>query len=85
MFTLSSSNFSFAKNQGRSWNTSCFRQLTLHLGLCRNVGVSLPYPAERQKDQLHFTYLDTVGRPVVIIKNAKLVEQHIDDFTVSSN
>ena len=32
--------------------------------------------------ELHFTYLDTVGRPVVVAHKTNLVEQHIQDFEV---
>ncbi len=39
-----------------------------------------PYPVERGDDQLHFTYLDTVGRPVVVINIKNTVENHIQDF-----
>lgn len=40
-----------------------------------------PYPTKRMPDSLHFTYLDTVGRPVVTIKSiGELSEKHIMDF-----
>ena len=40
-----------------------------------------PYPMKRDGDSLHFTYLDTKGRPVITIKNiGKMAEKHIQDF-----
>jgi oligosaccharyltransferase complex subunit alpha (ribophorin I) len=40
-----------------------------------------PYPTSRKGDALHFTYLDTKGRPVVNIENiGVLTEKHIQDF-----
>uniref|UniRef100_H2Z4F8 Dolichyl-diphosphooligosaccharide--protein glycosyltransferase subunit 1 n=1 Tax=Ciona savignyi TaxID=51511 RepID=H2Z4F8_CIOSA len=49
----------------------------------KNIKTELPYPAKREDDSLHFTYLDTVGRPVITFTKKNLVEQHIDDFVVS--
>ena len=37
---------------------------------------------EEGNRELHFTYLDTVGRPVVVAHKTNLVEQHIQDFEV---
>ncbi|XP_067119391.1 dolichyl-diphosphooligosaccharide--protein glycosyltransferase subunit 1 [Centruroides vittatus] len=48
----------------------------------RDIQVKLPYPAKRGADQLHYTYLDTVGRPVVVFSKQNLVEQHIQDFEI---
>lgn len=48
----------------------------------KNIRVKLPYEAVKKPDELHFTYLDTVGRPVVIFDKTNLVEQHIQDFEV---
>ena len=39
-----------------------------------------PYDVERKADQLHYTYLDTVGRPVVVIEKKNTVDNHIQDF-----
>lgn len=39
-----------------------------------------PYTVERGDNQLHFTYLDTVGRPVVVVHIKNTVENHIQDF-----
>ncbi|XP_076812550.1 dolichyl-diphosphooligosaccharide--protein glycosyltransferase subunit 1-like [Clavelina lepadiformis] len=51
----------------------------------KNIKLDTPYPAERLPDQLHHTYLDTVGRPVIIVRKSNLVEQHIEDFVLSYN
>lgn len=39
---------------------------------------------EEGKRELHYTYLDTIGRPVVVVQKSNLVEQHIQDFEVYS-
>ena len=41
-----------------------------------------PFPVNRHADELHFTYLDTVGRPVLVATKTNLVEAHIQDFEV---
>lgn len=48
----------------------------------RNVHLETPYPIERSSDQLHYTYLDTFGRPVLVATKNNLVEQHIQDMVV---
>lgn len=45
-----------------------------------NVQLKLPYPVQRLPDELHFTYLDTMGRQVIILRKNNLVENHIQDF-----
>lgn len=50
-----------------------------------NIKLKTPYPVERQKDVLHFTYLDLKGRPVVSFSKQFLVENHIQDFQISYN
>ncbi|KAG7319209.1 hypothetical protein KOW79_017683 [Hemibagrus wyckioides] len=60
-------------------------QLTVKLILpegARNVHLETPYPIERSPDQLHYTYLDTFGRPVLVATKKNLVEQHIQDMVV---
>jgi len=47
-----------------------------------NLKLQTPYPVKRDPDELHYTYLDTVGRPVIILHKNNLVENHIQDFTV---
>ncbi|XP_026671948.1 dolichyl-diphosphooligosaccharide--protein glycosyltransferase subunit 1 [Ceratina calcarata] len=46
----------------------------------KNIELILPYPATRLPDSLHYTYLDTVGRPVISITKKNLVENHIQNF-----
>ncbi|XKL65763.1 hypothetical protein PGB90_009183 [Kerria lacca] len=45
-----------------------------------SIDLNLPYNAERLPDSLHYTYLDTIGRPVITLKKTNLVEDHIDNF-----
>lgn len=47
-----------------------------------DIQLSTPYKVQRLQDSLHFTYLDTKGRPVISIKKNNLVENHIQDFEV---
>ena len=51
--------------------------------ILRNIHVDTPYPIDRIPDQLHYTYLDTFGRPVLVASKNNLVEQHIQDVVVS--
>ncbi|KAK3762792.1 hypothetical protein RRG08_040489 [Elysia crispata] len=46
----------------------------------KNIELKIPFEVERQGDQVHYTYLDTLGRPVVVLNKNNLVEQHIQDF-----
>ncbi|XP_060691309.1 dolichyl-diphosphooligosaccharide--protein glycosyltransferase subunit 1 [Hemiscyllium ocellatum] len=48
----------------------------------RNIHVDTPYEIDRKPDELHYTYLDTFGRPVIIAHKSNLVEQHIQDIVV---
>ena len=48
-----------------------------------NVKLKTPYQVQRLPDELHFTYLDTSGRKVIILKKDNLVENHIQDFELS--
>ena len=48
----------------------------------RNIAFQPPYLVDQQPDEIIQTYLDTVGRPVVVVKGRNLVEQHIQDFKV---
>lgn len=45
-----------------------------------DIHLKTPYSATREKDSLHYTYLDTLGRPVITLRKDNLVEQHILDF-----
>ncbi|CAH0405619.1 unnamed protein product [Chilo suppressalis] len=44
------------------------------------IKLNIPYPVTRLPDSLHYTYLDTKGRPVITFKKNNLVENHIQDF-----
>jgi len=46
----------------------------------RSIVLKPPYPLERKPTELHYTYLDTMGRPVVVASKQNVVEQHIQDF-----
>jgi oligosaccharyltransferase complex subunit alpha (ribophorin I) len=47
-----------------------------------NTEIQIPYPVEGLKNDVHFTYLDTVGRPVIVIHRKNSVDSHIRDFNV---
>ncbi|KAK6176821.1 hypothetical protein SNE40_015049 [Patella caerulea] len=49
----------------------------------KNIVVDPPYAVKRGSNELHYTYLDTIGRPVIVLYKTNLVEQHIQDFTVT--
>ena len=49
----------------------------------QDIHLKTPYSVENLPSSLHFTYLDTTGRPVVIVRKKNLVENHIQDFEVS--
>ena len=48
----------------------------------KNVKLVPPYYVERGADELHYTYLDTMGRPVIVASKADLTDGHIQDFEV---
>ncbi|XP_075552189.1 dolichyl-diphosphooligosaccharide--protein glycosyltransferase subunit 1 [Dermacentor variabilis] len=47
-----------------------------------DIKLRVPYQVKRLNDQRHYTYLDTIGRPVIVLEKTNLVEQHIQDFQV---
>ncbi|XP_030061927.1 dolichyl-diphosphooligosaccharide--protein glycosyltransferase subunit 1 [Microcaecilia unicolor] len=51
----------------------------------KNIHVDSPYYIDRAQDELHYTYLDTLGRPVIVAHKSNLVEQHIQDIVVHYN
>ncbi|KAI3370395.1 hypothetical protein L3Q82_025149 [Scortum barcoo] len=51
----------------------------------RNIHVDTPYKIDRMPNQLHYTYLDTFGRPVLVATKSNLVEHHIQDVVVHYN
>ncbi|XP_070193172.1 dolichyl-diphosphooligosaccharide--protein glycosyltransferase subunit 1-like isoform X2 [Littorina saxatilis] len=46
----------------------------------KNIEVRTPYAVKREEDELHYTYLDTTGRPVIVLRKENLVESHIQEF-----
>uniref|UniRef100_A0A2K5QT20 Dolichyl-diphosphooligosaccharide--protein glycosyltransferase subunit 1 n=1 Tax=Cebus imitator TaxID=2715852 RepID=A0A2K5QT20_CEBIM len=48
----------------------------------KNIEIDSPYEISRSPDELHYTYLDTFGRPVIVAYKKNLVEQHIQDIVV---
>lgn len=50
-----------------------------------NIKLIPPYPVTRLPDSLHYTYLDTFGRPVITFTKRNLVENHISDLNLSYN
>lgn len=49
---------------------------------CSDVKVKTPYGIRQNDQEVHKTYLDTVGRPVIVLNKKNLVEGHIQDFEV---
>lgn len=47
-----------------------------------NINYRSAYSVDRLKDQKHYTYLDTIGRTVLVFHKNNLVEQHIQDLEV---
>eukprot|EP00850_Spirogloea_muscicola_P006245 SM000029S10540 [mRNA] locus=s29:725330:728234:+ [translate_table: standard] len=48
---------------------------------CWDINAEAPYEAE-QKMETKYTYLDTIGRPVVVLHKRNLVPEHSEDFQV---
>ena len=48
-----------------------------------NFQVHTPFPIDGQATGIHFTYLDTSGRPVVIIEKRNVVGEHNKNFQVT--
>ncbi|VDD94401.1 unnamed protein product [Enterobius vermicularis] len=48
----------------------------------KNFKLVAPYAVKRHRDDLHFTYLDTTGRPVIVLEKQNLVDSHIQSFTL---
>ncbi|XP_061544649.1 dolichyl-diphosphooligosaccharide--protein glycosyltransferase subunit 1 isoform X1 [Phycodurus eques] len=51
----------------------------------KNIQMDTPYNIHRMPNELHYTYLDTFGRPVLVVTKNNLVEQHIQDVVVHYN
>lgn len=50
-----------------------------------DIKLRQPYSVTRERDQVHYTYLDTIGRTVLVLKKSNLVEDHIQNFEVLYN
>ncbi|XP_052869650.1 dolichyl-diphosphooligosaccharide--protein glycosyltransferase subunit 1 [Anopheles cruzii] len=50
-----------------------------------NIKLIAPFSVTRHPDALHYTYLDTFGRPVITFSKRNLVENHINDFNLKYN
>ncbi|XP_058819683.1 dolichyl-diphosphooligosaccharide--protein glycosyltransferase subunit 1 [Topomyia yanbarensis] len=50
-----------------------------------NIKLIAPYSVTRNLDTLHYTYLDTTGRPVISFSKKNVVENHIADFNLKYN
>ncbi|KAI6206059.1 Dolichyl-diphosphooligosaccharide--protein glycosyltransferase subunit 1 [Aphelenchoides besseyi] len=48
----------------------------------RNFKVASPFPIKQKADEVHKTYLDTVGRTVIVIEKENLVNSHAQPITV---
>lgn len=49
----------------------------------RNIKVNTPYTMDRRPDEVKASYLDTVGRQIVILQKDNLVSEHIQNFNIS--
>ena len=50
----------------------------------RDIKVKAPYDIKEDRGEVHHTYLDTVGRPVIVMKKSNVVENHIQDIEVGA-
>ncbi|GAB0091847.1 Dolichyl-diphosphooligosaccharide--protein glycosyltransferase subunit 1 [Sergentomyia squamirostris] len=48
----------------------------------KNIKLITPFSVTRHSDSLHYTYLDTFGRPVISFTKRNLVENHIGDLNL---
>lgn len=67
------------------YDNSVVEQATVRVVLpegASDIKLRLPFAAHRDKDQVRKTYLDTVGRTVIVLQKSNLVEKHIQDFEV---
>jgi len=51
----------------------------------KDIQVKTPFGVQQEKKELHYTYLDTVGRPVIVLKKNDVVENHIQDMEIYYN
>jgi len=48
-----------------------------------DIRLNVPYGYKRGNDELHYTFLDITGRPIVTLSKDNLVEDHIQDFELT--
>lgn len=48
----------------------------------KDIDFVAPFEVQRGQNERHYTYLDTVGRPVIVAHKDNLVEDHTQDFEV---
>jgi hypothetical protein len=51
-------------------------------GLCRNIQFKVKFGVDEEARDVKATYLDTAGRPVVIVRKHNLVDEHMVDCEV---
>lgn len=61
---------------------SCHAQVVLPEG-ASDIRPSTPFPMQTSGDGRKFSYLDTTGRPVLILRKTNLVPDHNKDFSVT--
>ncbi|XP_067928815.1 dolichyl-diphosphooligosaccharide--protein glycosyltransferase subunit 1-like [Watersipora subatra] len=44
--------------------------------------IKVPFEFQRDTDEAQYTYLDTIGRPVIVLSKKNLVDHHIQDFAL---
>ena len=50
--------------------------------MSKNIKLVTPYSVKRLPDEVHKTYLDTVGRTVIVLEKENLINNHIQTFTL---
>lgn len=48
----------------------------------QNIQVDSPHQITRAPDELHYTFQDIFGRPVIVAYKTNLVDQHIQNIVV---
>jgi len=51
----------------------------------RNVDVHLPYSFDSEKREMTYSYLDTTGRPTIILEKDNVCDDHFQYFQISYN
>lgn len=48
----------------------------------RDIEFITPFPVKRLPNEVHYTYLDFSGRPVILASKKNLIEDHIKEFEI---